>query len=250
MNIISWNVNGLQSCIKRQVFNPIEDILPDVFCCQEIKTKQEPIVIEGYNHYFYPAEQDRYSGTMTMTIDEPLDVIRGIGVPELDTEGRVITVDMGKIYVVNTYVPNSQKNLERRKYRREWDEAYAEFLKKLRERKPVVACGDFNVAMLEIDFFEENLRQHYANLGYASDEQAGMEKIFQLGFSDAFRHLYPEERSYTWWSNRMYKRNENRGWRLDYFLISNNCLDVIKDVIHHAEISGSDHCPIELEVSI
>ena len=248
MQIVSWNVNGLNACIKKKGFEQIEnDILPDVICIQEIKTKTEPVVIDGYNHYFNPAEQEKYSGTLFMSIEEPTDITYGIGKSDFDCEGRVITADMGDFYVVDTYVPNSQRNLERHFFRLDWDEVYREYLTDLAEEKPVIACGDFNATMLPIDVFPENERQNAAEIEYESEERANMQTLLESGFIDAFRYLYPDKTGdYTWWSNRLYKRQENRGWRLDYFIVSKSLTGRIEDVIHHNEIKGSDHCPIEL----
>lgn len=247
MRIISWNVNGLNACIKKKGFEAIEDILPDAICLQEIKTKEQPIVIDGYNHYFNPAEQEKYSGTLLMSIDEPENIRYGIGYEDFDNEGRVITADLGSIYLVNTYVPNSQRNLERHFFRLDWDEAYRKFLIALATMKPVIACGDFNVTMLPIDVFPENERQNAVEKEFASDERSNMQTLLESGFIDAYRLLYPDkEHEYTWWSNRLNKRLENRGWRLDYFIVSECISGSIKDVIHHNEIMGSDHCPIEI----
>ncbi len=247
MQIISWNLNGLTSCVKNGSFKPIDDILPDAICCQEIRTKDQPVVIDGYHHFFNPAEEDKYSGTLLLTIEEPLDVQFGLGIEDFDREGRIITADMCDFYLVNTYVPNSQRNLERHYYRLDWDEAFREHMTGLVGKKPVIACGDFNVTLLPIDVFPENERQNAKEQEYASDERANMQILLEQGFVDAFRYLYPDaEHSYTWWSNRLNKRRENRGWRLDYFIVSEGLTERISDVIHHTDIYGSDHCPIEL----
>lgn len=247
--IISWNLNGLQSCIKHNSFQPILDLTPDIVCCQEIRTKQQPEVIPGYQHFWNPSQRDGYSGTLTMTKHPPLNIIYGLGNEQLDNEGRVLTVELPDLFVVNAYAPNSQKNLLRHQFRTLWDNAFREFICELAEDKKVIACGDFNVAISDIDIYPENLRQYWAQLGYASDERANLETLIECGFVDAYRHLYPAATgSYTWWSNRLNKRNENRGWRLDYFFVITALQNRIHEVTHLTEIMGSDHCPILLEL--
>ena len=247
MKIVSWNVNGLKACIKKGGFEGIPGLAPDVVCLQEIKTKSPVAILDGYEHFYNPAERERYSGTLTMTKEPPEGTAYGMGRPKLDDEGRVLAVDMGGLYVVNTYVPNSQGSLERKDYRVKWDREYIKFLRKLDKEKPLIACGDFNVTMSFDDTYKENMREYWAEQGFDSDERSALKDLQKKGFTDAFRHLYPDKNeSYTWWSYRRYKRNDNRGWRLDYFLISDRLLPQVADVIHHDEITGSDHCPIEL----
>lgn len=249
MEIISWNLNGLISCVKNGSFRAITELRADVVCCQEIRTKQQMMVLEGYRHIWHPSERDGYSGTLTMTRRSPENVIYGLGVEELDCEGRVLTVELPDLYVVNAYAPNSQKNLLRHQFRSEWDEAFREFVCGLAEKKPVVAGGDFNVAMTDIDIYPENLRQYWAQLGYASDERSNLETLMESGFTDAFRHLYPSQKgAYTWWSNRLKKRQENRGWRLDYFFLSESIMPRLIGVEHLTGVMGSDHCPIMVEL--
>ena len=167
-----------------------------------------------------------------------------------DTEGRIIVAELEGLYVVNAYVPNSQQNLQRHAYRMQWDEGFREFICSLKEEKPVIICGDFNVARTKLDIYPENMRQVWAEQGYASDERSNLETLIECGFTDAFRHLHPNERSYTWWSNRLNKRKQNRGWRLDYFLIDDDLLSNIRSVEHLHTILGSDHCPIVMEVQL
>lgn len=252
MRILSWNLNGLRACLKNGSFERLKTLpLIDVFCFQEIRTREQLRVLDGYHHFWYPAEKMKYSGTLTLTLIKPEKVIYGMGIPELDKEGRVLTVDMGNVYVVNTYVPNSQKDDERREYRLKWDIAYHSFIKNLSDIKPVIACGDFNVTMSRKDIYKENGRMDWAENGYASDERSNLLSVIDDGFIDAYRHLYPdEENAFTWWSNRLCKRKENRGWRLDYFIVVELLKEHIQDVIHHQEITGSDHCPIVLDCVI
>lgn len=251
MKMLSWNLNGLLSCIKHDSFHAIAGEEPDIICLQEIRTKQELEVLPGYRHYWNHSQRDGYSGTVTLTRDEPQRVVLGLGDEQLDAEGRVITVELSELYVVNCYAPNSQKNLIRHHYRMDWDDALRGFLCELAEDKPVVACGDFNVARADIDIYPENLRQYWAQQGYASDERSKLETLLEEGFTDAFRHLYPDRAgAYTWWSNRLKKRDENRGWRLDYFFLSDDILDTLKDVRHLVQVTGSDHCPIVLELAL
>ena len=252
MQILSWNLNGLKACIKRNDFEQLRKLPPlDVLCFQETRTQEKPIVFKDYHHYWYPAEEKKYSGTLTLSLVKPQSVIYGLGVPELDKEGRVITIDLGNVFVVNTYVPNSQGGPDREEYRMKWDVAYHNFLYKLSSEKPVIACGDYNVTMSRIDVYEENMRIDWAEQGYISDERFNLQSLLDNGFTDAYRFLYPDEKNaFTWWSNRRYKRNENRGWRLDYFIVSDILQPQIRDVIHHQDITGSDHCPIVLDCAV
>lgn len=250
MNIVSWNLNGLMSSIKNGSLDVLEEKVPDVICLQEIRTKQEPVIIGGYHHYWNHGERDGYSGTAMLLFEEPLRVFNDFQNGYEDSEGRLITAELANIYVVNAYVPNSQKNLWRQAYRMEWDEAFREHVRMLTEEKPVIICGDFNVARSEIDIYAENMRQYWAEQGYSSDERSAFESLLEEGLTDVFRELYPEKRSYTWWSNRLNKRKDNRGWRLDYFLVSDSLMGKVKSMVHHDDIPGSDHCPIELEVDL
>jgi len=186
-----------------------------------------------------------------MTKVSPLDIIYGLGIKALDSEGRVLTLEFPNMFIVNVYAPNSQKDLIRHQFRSEWDEAFRGFVCKLLDSKPVVTCGDFNVALADIDIYPENLRQYWAQLGYASDERSNLETLLECGFTDAFRYLYPDAvGAYTWWSNRLNKRRENRGWRLDYFFVPTENKSEIINVKHLIDIMGSDHCPIQLEIDL
>ena len=246
MKIVSWNLNGLLSCVNHGSFLPIEALEPDVVCLQEIRTKETPTVISGYRHIWNPADRDKYSGTAVLTRVEPVDTWTGFRKDE-DSEGRLITLEFDSLYLVNAYVPNSQANFRRREYRLEWDEEFLPYVLRLTQDKPVVICGDFNVTRSPLDVFEENMRMHYKEQGYMSDERSNLETLLEgADLCDVFRSLHPEERSYTWWSNRKNKRALGHGWRLDYFLVSRDLMDAVKDMRHLTDITGSDHCPILL----
>ena len=248
MKIVSWNLNGLIACLKNNAFEPVVSLQADVICLQEIRTQEEPCILSGYHHYWNHGNREGYSGTAVLTKMTPVDVRNGFCGSFCDHEGRIQTVELPKLYIVNVYVPNSQKNLERHGYRMEWDAALLEYIRGLMARKPVILCGDFNVARDEIDIYPENMRQYWANLGYTSDERSNLEVLIESGLSDAYRALHPDTRSYTWWSNRLDKRSEDRGWRLDYFFLSHNLMPLVERVEHLSKICGSDHCPILLAV--
>ena len=224
--------------------------MPEIICFQEIRTNKEPMIMEGYIHYWNHSNRDGYSGTAVLTWDEPLRAFNGFLNGHEDDEGRLITLEFEEFYLVNAYVPNSQQNFKRKAYRIEWDEAFQEHIAQLMEDKPVVICGDFNVARCELDIYEQNSNQNSLEFGYATDEQSNFETLLELGLVDVFRERNPEIRSYTWWSNRLNKRGENRGWRLDYFLVSEDMYDSVTDMVHETGVMGSDHCPIRLEVDV
>lgn len=247
MKIISWNLNGLNSCMSHGSFSAIAERKPDVVCLQEIRTKQEPEILHGYCHYWNHGERDGYSGTAILTMQSPISIRNGLEGIDPD-DGRLMTAEFSKFFLVNAYVPNAQKNLMRHAYRREWDEKLRGYVCNLRDLKPVIICGDFNVAREDIDIYPENMRQYWAEHGYASDERSDFETLLECGFADAFREYHPGERSYTWWSNRLNKRREDRGWRLDYFLVDEDLCALHPDVAHLKDITGSDHCPIEMEI--
>ena len=206
-------------------------------------------MIEGYNHIWNHAERDKYSGTAILTHSEPNEIVFGFGDDD-DVEGRLITLEYDDFYLVNAYVPNSQMNLKRKAYRLEWDSIFREYIENLMMDKSVIICGDFNVTRSEIDVFAENERALNQERGLISDERADLEELLNLGLIDVFRELNPDERSYTWWSNRLNRRSLNRGWRLDYFLVSDDLRDKIIDMKHLTDIEGSDHCPLMLELEI
>lgn len=234
--------------MKNNSFASLDHLEADVICLQEIRTQQEPEIVPGCHHFWNHSQRDGYAGTAVLSRQKPRRVIYGFDGKHPDPEGRLLTLEFDKLYVVNAYVPNSQKNLKRHAYRMEWDMYMREFVCELCEDKPVMICGDFNVAREDIDIYEENLRQYWAEQGYASDERSSLETLLDAGFTDVFRYFHPDTRSYTWWSNRLNKRRENRGWRLDYFIVSNDLLPRIAGMRHLSDITGSDHCPIYLEV--
>jgi len=250
MKVISWNLNGLLSTIKTNAFAPIFQRKPDVLCLQEIRTQQEPTVLEGYYHIWNHCERDGYAGTAMLCRERPIRSWCGFSERKPDPEGRLIVAEYPSIFLLNAYVPNSQQNLQRHEYRMQWDEQLRELVEILKEDKPVIVCGDFNVARDQIDIYPENMRQYWAEQGYASDERSNLETLLECGLIDAFRELHPSVRNYTWWSNRLNKRQQNRGWRLDYFLVDGALFSAVSSVRHLSDILGSDHCPIELEVQL
>lgn len=249
MKIISWNVNGLLATVNAGAFAPVMEREPDLVCLQEIRTREEPTVCAGFTHHWNHSSREGYSGTALLTRQPPVRVFNGFLNGFDDGEGRIITAELEPFILVNAYVPNSQKNLQRHAYRMAWDRALCEHIQELLEEKPVVICGDFNVAREDIDIYAENMRQYWAEQGYASDERSNFETLLEeCGLRDVFRERSPGQRGYTWWSNRLNKRRENRGWRLDYFLASDGLMGRVISMRHLTEIMGSDHCPIELEV--
>lgn len=250
MKIISWNLNGLMATMNNGAMEALLPLEPDIICLQEIRTMQEPQIFDGYKHIWNHGEREGYSGTAILTKQEPQRVWNGFQGSFADTEGRIITAEYDSFFLMDVYVPNSQKNLQKQEYRREWDCALREYVLDCLELKPTIICGDFNVARSEIDIFSENMRQYWAEQGYASDERSNFETLLEIGLCDAFRELYPDTQSFTWWSNRLNKRKQNRGWRLDYFLVSEELMPCVIDVKHLNGIEGSDHCPILLEAEL
>lgn len=248
MKLISWNVNGLRACCGKgdfeKAFNGLE---ADFFCLQETKMQegQLDIAFPGYQSYWNYAEKKGYSGTAIFTKHTPLSVTYGIGVEEHDHEGRVITLEMDRFYLVTCYTPNSQDGLRRLDYRMTWEDDFLAYLKKLEEKKPVVVCGDLNVAHQEIDL--KNPKTNRKNAGFTDEEREKMTVLLNNGFIDTFRYFYPEQKDiYSWWSYRFSARAKNAGWRIDYFLTSESLKEYLKDASIHTEIFGSDHCPVEL----
>ncbi len=251
MVIISWNVNGLTACMGKNGFEPIQALQPDIVCLQEVKTSRRPKVLPEYHHYWETGQREGYAGVLTMAKHEPLDVRMGLGNESLDREGRIITLEYQSFYLINAYSPNSQENPERRDFRARWDGALFGYVQGLREIKPVIICGDFNVTRNAIDVFPNNTRIQEQEKGYISPERDSLEALLDSGFVDAFRRLHPDqEGAYTWWSARFDKRSVNDGWRLDYFLVDRQLAKRIHAVTHHTEIFGSDHCPIELKIHL
>ena len=249
MKFISWNVNGLRACMTKGFMDAFESLNADIFCLQETKLSEGQLALElpGYHQYWNYAEKKGYSGTAIFTKEEPLSAAYGIGIPEHDHEGRVITLEYEKFYFVTVYTPNSQDGLKRLDYRMEWEKAFLAYLKKLEEKKPVIFCGDLNVAHQEIDL--KNPKTNRKNAGFTDEERARFSELLKKGFVDTFRYFYPEETGiYSWWSYRFHAREKNAGWRIDYFLVSEVLKDELKDAKIHTEIFGSDHCPVELEI--
>lgn len=247
MKFISWNVNGLRACVGKGFVESFNALDADVFCLQETKLQEGQIVLDlpGYHQYWNYAEKKGYSGTAVFTKTEPLSVSYGIGVEEHDHEGRVITLEFEDYYLITVYTPNAQDGLARIDYRMSWEDAFLAYLKKLEEKKPVVFCGDLNVAHEEIDL--KNPKSNRGNAGFSDEERGKMTDLLNSGFIDTFRYFYPDrEGIYSWWSYRFHARENNAGWRIDYFIVSEALKNRLKSADIHNEIYGSDHCPVEL----
>ena len=247
MKLISWNVNGLRACVDKGFLDFFTEADADVFCLQETKLQAGQIELDlpGYFQYWNYAEKKGYSGTAIFTKTEPLQVTYGIGVEEHDKEGRVITAEFEEYYVVTVYTPNSQRELTRLAYRMEWEAAFLAYVKKLEEKKPVIFCGDLNVAHKEIDL--KNPKTNHKNAGFTDEERACFDKIVENGFIDTYRYFYPDkEGAYSWWSYMFQARAKNAGWRIDYFVVSESLKEKLAGADIHAQIMGSDHCPVEL----
>ena len=248
MLFVSWNVNGLRACVKKGFVDFFKDVDADIFAIQETKLQQDQIdlVFDGYYSYYNDALKKGYSGVAVYTKKEPLNVIRGIGIEEHDQEGRVLTLEYDKFYFVAVYTPNSKRELERLAYRQVWEDVFREYLNKLKEVKPVIVCGDLNVAHQEIDL--KNDKTNHRNAGFTDEEREKMTLLLESGFIDTFRYKYPLRETYSWWSYMFKAREKNAGWRIDYFLTSSDLKDYIKDAYIYTEIMGSDHCPVGLEL--
>lgn len=249
--LISWNVNGLRACVGKGFKEFFDSIDADVFCVQETKLQEGQIELElpGYHQYWNYAEKKGYSGTAMFTKEEPLAVTYGIGIEEHDHEGRVITAEFDSCFVVTCYTPNSQNELRRLDYRMEWEDAFLEYLQSLNTKKPVVLCGDLNVAHKEIDL--KNPKTNRKNAGFTDEERAKMTALLDKGYTDTFRRFYPDtEGVYSWWSYRFRAREKNAGWRIDYFITSKSLDDKLIGAAIHTDVLGSDHCPIELTADI
>lgn len=249
--LISWNVNGLRACVGKGFKEFFDSIDADVFCVQETKLQEGQIELElpGYHQYWNYAEKKGYSGTAMFTKEEPLAVTYGIGIEEHDHEGRVITAEFDSCFVVTCYTPNSQNELRRLDYRMEWEDAFLEYLQSLNAKKPVVLCGDLNVAHKEIDL--KNPKTNRKNAGFTDEERAKMTALLDKGYTDTFRRFYPDtEGVYSWWSYRFRAREKNAGWRIDYFITSKSLDDKLIGAAIHTDVLGSDHCPIELTADI
>lgn len=251
MKLISWNVNGIRACIKKGFEDFFKEADADIFCIQESKCQEGQVKLElpGYHQYWNYARRKGYSGTAVFTRQRPLSVFYGIGIEEHDKEGRVITCEYASFYLVTVYTPNSQTELARLPYRMQWEKDFLVYLKKLEKKKPVIFCGDLNVAYAEIDL--KNPQSNHQNPGFSDEERACFRNVLDQGFIDTFRYLYPDvEGAYTWWSYRFHARQNNAGWRIDYFCISNGLEKHLQDHVIHSQVMGSDHCPIELDINV
>ncbi len=250
MKLVSWNVNGIRAAMEKGFMDAFKSLDADVFCLNETKLQEGQITLElpGYHQYWNYAEKKGYSGVAVFTRKEPIQVKYGMGIDEHDHEGRVLAIDLGEFWLVSVYTPNSQDELKRLDYRMRWEDDFRIFLKKLEEEKPVVVCGDLNVAKEEIDL--KNPKTNRKNAGFTDEERNKMRELLASGFVDSFRYLHPdEEGAYSWWSYRFRAREKNAGWRIDYFLTSDSLKERIEEAKIHPEIFGSDHCPVELVLS-
>ncbi len=249
MRFISWNVNGLRAVVGKNFYEAFKDLDADIFCLQETKLQKDQIKMDlpGYEEYWNYAIKKGYSGTAVFTRIKPIDVTYGMGIEEHDQEGRLITLEFEDFYFITVYVPNSQDGLKRLDYRMKWEEDFLAYLKKLEEKKPVIFCGDLNVAHQEIDL--KNPKSNHHNAGFTDEERGCMTRLLESGFIDTYRYFYPDVKDvYSWWSYRFSARAKNAGWRIDYFITSYSLKDRLKDAKIHTDVMGSDHCPVELEI--
>lgn len=247
MKLISWNVNGLRACMNKGFKDFMDSVDADIFCVQETKMQREQatFVFDGYEEYWNSAEKKGYSGTAVFSKTKPLSVSYGLGIEEHDKEGRVITAEFQDFYLVNVYTPNAQRGLERLDYRMVWENVFRCYVKELDEKKPVIICGDLNVAHNEIDL--KNFKTNVGNAGFTYEERGKMTELLASGFVDSFRYLYPDKTgAYSWWSYMFKAREKNAGWRIDYFIVSEKLADRIEDAVIYPEVMGSDHCPVGL----
>lgn len=251
MKLISWNVNGLRACVQKGFLDIFKELDADMFCIQESKLQEGQISLEleGYHQYWNYAIKKGYSGTAIFTRREPMSVAYGIGIEEHDQEGRVITLEFAEFYLVTVYTPNSQSELARLDYRMRWEDAFLSYLKGLEEKKPIVFCGDLNVAHKEIDL--KNPKTNRKNAGFTDEERGKFSTLLGQGFIDTYRYFYPDQEGiYSWWSYRFQARKKNAGWRIDYFCVSESLKEKLMDAKIHTEIMGSDHCPVELDIDL
>ena len=251
MKLISWNVNGIRACAGKGFMDVFNNADADFFCIQESKMQagQLELNMPGYHQYWNYAVKKGYSGTAIFAKEEPLNVAYGIGMEEHDQEGRVITLEYDKFYMVTVYTPNSQNELARLSYRMKWEDDFADYIMGRDEKKPVIICGDLNVAHKEIDLKNPKTNRH--NAGFTDEEREKFSKLLDRGFIDTFRYFYPDKADiYSWWSYRFKAREKNAGWRIDYFLVSKRLEDKLKDAVIHTEVFGSDHCPVELDIDL
>ena len=250
MKLFSWNVNGLRACMNKGFADFLAEYAPDIICLQETKMQREQadFVFPGYEEFWNSAEKKGYSGTAIFTKQNPLNVTYGLGIAEHDKEGRVITAEFADFYLVTVYTPNSQRGLARLDYRMQWEVVFREYLERLDAQKPVIVCGDLNVAAEEIDL--KNPKTNRTNAGFSDAERAKFRELKAAGFVDTFRYLHPEEVKYSWWSYMFKAREKNAGWRIDYFLVSERIKDKVQTAAIHNEVFGSDHCPVSIEVEV
>lgn len=251
MKFVSWNVNGIRACLTKGFMEAFNELDADVFCLQETKVQQGQVELElnGYHQYWNYAEKKGYSGTAVFSKAEPIGVSYGIGVEEHDREGRVITLEFERFYFVTVYTPNSKDGLARLPYRMIWEDAFLRYIKSLEQTKPVVFCGDLNVAHEEIDL--KNPKSNRKSAGFTDEERAKFTDLLSAGFTDTFRYLYPDQTdAYSWWSYRFRARERNAGWRIDYFVVSDCLKECVHDAKIHSDILGSDHCPVELDLNM
>lgn len=249
MKLISWNVNGLRACMDKGFPDFFKDVDADIFCLQETKLQEGQISLDltGYNQYWNYAQKKGYSGTAIFSKKEPLSVSYGMGIEKHDQEGRLITLEFENFYIITVYTPNSQDELKRLDYRMEWEDDFLKYLKTLERMKPVIVCGDLNVAHKEIDL--KNPKTNRKNAGFTDEERNKFSKLLDSGFTDTFRYFYPDlEGAYSWWSYRFKAREKNAGWRIDYFLTSRSLDSSLRDAVIYKDIFGSDHCPVGLEM--
>lgn len=251
MKLISWNVNGLRACVQKGFLDIFKELNADMFCIQESKLQEGQISLEleGYHQYWNYAIKKGYSGTAIFTRREPMSVAYGIGIEEHDQEGRVTTLEFAEFYLVTVYTPNSQSELARLDYRMRWEDAFLSYLKGLEEKKPIVFCGDLNVAHKEIDL--KNPKTNRKNAGFTDEERGKFSTLLGQGFIDTYRYFYPDQEGiYSWWSYRFQARKKNAGWRIDYFCVSESLKEKLVNAKIHTEIMGSDHCPVELDIDL
>lgn len=250
IRLISWNVNGLRACVGKGFEDIFRELDADFFCLQETKMQagQLDLQFDGYHSFWNYADKKGYSGTAIYTRHEPLSVAYGIGIDEHDHEGRVITLEMPQFYLVTVYTPNSQDELRRLDYRMQWERDFQDYLLRLNARKPVVVCGDMNVAHEEIDL--KNPKTNRRNAGFTDEEREAMTRLLDSGFVDTFRRLHPDDVTYSWWSYRFRAREKNTGWRIDYFLVSESLVPQVAEAKIHTQIMGSDHCPVEVDLDL
>jgi exodeoxyribonuclease-3 len=251
MRAISWNVNGLRACVDKNFIEDFNRLDADIFCLQETKLQkgQIDLNLKGYYQYWNYAEKKGYSGTAIFTKKQPLNVTYGMGIEEHDHEGRVITLEYDEFFFITVYTPNSKQELERLEYRQHWEDDFRAYLCELKKKKPVIFCGDLNVAHKEIDL--KNPKTNHHNAGFTDEERSKMTELLAAGFTDTFRYFYPDKTDiYSWWSYRFKSREKNAGWRIDYFIVSDDLNEKLKDAKIHTDVFGSDHCPVELDIDL